>query len=143
MIGGPFVSKLFPMSDQQGKIQTPYILIGGDDGVRSMVAEFYRLMDTLPEAKTIRDMHKGDLGEMIEKLSVFLIGWMGGPQNYNKRFGRIIIPAVHQPFDIGEAERDQWLLCMRKALADSPLEEPMQKRLMMSFEQMADMCRTR
>ena len=64
---------------------------------------------------------------MIEKLSVFLIGWMGGPQKYNKRFGRIIIPAAHQPFDIGEAERDQWLLCMRKALAVSPLDKPMQK----------------
>ena len=143
MIGGPFARNLYAMSDQQGKIQTPYNLIGGDYGVRSLVAEFYRLMDTLPEVKTIRDMHKGDLEEMIEKLSVFLIGWMGGPQNYNKRFGRIIIPAVHQPFDIGEAERDQWLLCMRKALTASPLDVPMQERLMMSFGQMADMCRTR
>ena len=53
--------KLYAMSDQTDKVQTPYNLVGGDDGVRSLVAEFYRLMDTLPEVKTIRDMHKGDL----------------------------------------------------------------------------------
>lgn len=123
--------------------KSPYEMLGGDDGVRAVVTEFYRLMDTLPEAAPIRAMHKGDLAEMSEKLSVFLIGWMGGPQNYNERFGRIIIPAAHAEFDIGESERDQWLLCMLGALENSNLDPAMAGRLMASFSQMADMCRTR
>ncbi|MEZ4288462.1 MAG: group II truncated hemoglobin [Polyangiales bacterium] len=122
---------------------SPYALIGGDEGVRALVNEFYDLMDRLPEVKTIREMHKGDLNEMREKLSVFLIGWMGGPQNYTERFGRVIIPLAHQPFDIGDAESDQWLLCMRRALQTSKLDEAMQNRLMVSFTRMALMCKTR
>ena len=130
-------------NDNSDTAKSPYELLGGDVGVRSVVTEFYHLMDTLPEAASIRAMHKGDLTEMSEKLAVFLIGWMGGPQNYNERFGRIIIPTVHSRFDIGEGERDQWLLCMRGALGNSALGQDMITRLMKAFTQMADMCRTK
>jgi hemoglobin len=120
---------------------TPYTLLGGDEGVRKLVSDFYALMDSLPEAAPIRAMHKGDLAEMEDKLSTFLIGWMGGPQRYTERFGRVVIPLAHRPFPIGTPERDQWLRCMRGALDKSVLDESMIERLMESFTRMADMCR--
>jgi hemoglobin len=123
--------------------KTPYALLGGDDGVRQLVADFYELMDTLPEAAPIRAMHKGDLAEMSDKLGTFLIGWMGGPQRYQERFGRVIIPLAHRPFSIGPAERDQWLLCMERALEKTALDASMKTRLMDSFGRMAEMCRTK
>jgi len=123
--------------------QTPYELLGGDAGVRKLVADFYELMNTLPDAAPIRAMHKGDLSEMTDKLGTFLIGWMGGPQHYQERFGRIIIPLAHRPFSIGPAERDQWLMCMEGALDNASLEEPMKVRLMDSFGRMAEMCRNK
>jgi hemoglobin len=122
---------------------TPYELLGGDQGVRQLVVDFYELMDTLPEAAPIRAMHKGDLGEMTDKLGTFLIGWMGGPQRYQERFGRVIIPLAHRPFPIGPSERDQWLLCMERALEKTSLEAPMKARLMDSFGRMAEMCRNK
>jgi hemoglobin len=67
----------------------------------------------------------------------------GGPQRYRERFGRVIIPAAHEPFSIGTEERDQWLLCMRQALKSLPAEAELIEQLMESFGQMADMCRTR
>jgi hemoglobin len=123
--------------------KTPYELLGGDEGVRQLVSDFYHLMDTLPEATPIRAMHHGDLTEMVDKLGTFLIGWMGGPQRYQERFGRVIIPLAHRPFPIGSAERDQWLLCMRGALDKTTLDASMKARLMESFGRMAEMCRTR
>ncbi len=51
---------------------------GGEAGVRELVDKFYNYMDTLPEAETIRAMHADDLTESREKLTTFLIGWMGG-----------------------------------------------------------------
>ncbi len=123
--------------------KTPYDLLGGDGGVRTLTADFYGLMDTLPEAAPIRAMHKGDLSEMTDKLGTFLIGWLGGPQRYQERFGRVIIPLAHKPFAIGPSERDQWLMCMHGALEKTSLDASMKARLMDSFGRMAEMCRTK
>ncbi len=131
------------MASEATEEKTPYELLGGDDGVRALVADFYEYMDTLPEAKTIRAMHKGDLSVITDKLGTFLIGWLGGPQRYQERFGRVIIPLAHRPFPIGPAERDAWLLCMHRALEETPLDGSMKLRLMDSFGRMAEMCRTK
>lgn len=122
---------------------TPYEALGSEAAVRELVESFYGYMDTLPECQVIRAMHKGDLEPMIDKLATFLTGWMGGPQRYREKFGRVVIPAVHEPFAIGESERDQWLLCMERALADTELNENWRQRLMEGFGAMAEMCRTR
>ncbi len=131
------------MAPEAAEEKTPYELLGGDAGVRQLVSDFYHFMDTLPEAAPIRAMHEGDLSEMTDKLGTFLIGWMGGPQRYQERFGRVIIPLAHRQFDIGPAERDQWLMCMDGALEKTRLDTSMKARLMDSFGRMADMCRTR
>jgi hemoglobin len=131
------------VASEAAEEQTPYELLGGDGGVRQLTSDFYRLMDTLPDAATIRAMHKGDLAEMTDKLGTFLIGWLGGPQHYQERFGRVIIPLAHRPFSIGPSERDQWLMCMQGALEKTSLDASMKARLMDSFGRMAEMCRTK
>jgi hemoglobin len=90
---------------------------GGVDGIRKLVNDFYMAMDALPEAATIRKMHKADLTESRDKLTLFLCGWMGGPINYQEKYGSINIPRDHAHLAIGEAERDAWLLCMERAIA--------------------------
>lgn len=130
------------MASTAAEEKSPYELLGGDQGVRRLTADFYGLMDTLPEAAAIRAMHKGDLSEMTDKLATFLIGWLGGPQHYQERFGRVIIPLAHKPFRIGPSERDQWLMCMQGALEKTSLDASMRARLMDSFGRMAEMCRT-
>lgn len=131
------------MASEAAEEKTPYELLGGDEGVKQLTVDFYGLMDTLPEAAPIRAMHKGDLSEMTDKLSTFLIGWLGGPQRYQERFGRVIIPLAHKPFSIGPSERDQWLMCMQGAIDKTLLDDSMKARLMDSFGRMAEMCRTK
>lgn len=131
------------MASEAAEEKTPYELLGGDEGVKKLTVDFYGLMDTLPEAAPIRAMHKGDLSEMTDKLSTFLIGWLGGPQRYQERFGRVIIPLAHKPFPIGPSERDQWLMCMQGAIDKTLLDDSMKARLMDSFGRMAEMCRTK
>jgi hemoglobin len=122
--------------------ESPYLRLGGDAGVMQLVERFYHHMDTLPEAARIRAMHADDLAPMVDKLGVFLIGWMGGPENYSARFGRVIIPVAHEPFDIGADERDAWLLCMAAAIAETDADEELALLLMDAFARMAEMCRT-
>jgi len=55
---------------------------------------------------------------------------------------RIVIPAAHEPSSSGPAERDPWLLSMRRALEDEEIEPSLAELLMEAFHQMAEMCRT-
>lgn len=120
----------------------PYDDIGGADAVRDLVERFYDLMDRLPEAREIRAMHKGDLGEMREKLFEFLSGWLGGPPLFFERRGPSCIRSAHAIFPIDESARDQWLLCMSRALDEIQVEAPVRELLDQAFWRMADMLRT-
>jgi hemoglobin len=121
---------------------SPYAAIGGEDGVRALVSRFYGLMSTLPEAAGIRAMHEGDLEPMIEKLTTFIVGWMGGPRRYTERFGPVIIPAAHHAFAIGPEERDAWLLCFETALSEQRVAPEWHTAIMGPMRAMAEMCRT-
>ncbi len=131
------------MSGGEELTGTPFEAIGSEEAVLRLVEDFYRYMDTLPECRVIREMHAEELAPMVDKLATFLVGWMGGPQRYTERFGRVVIPVAHKNFDIGDEESAQWLLCMERALADSEFSDAWQERLMVSFSRMAKMCQTR
>lgn len=100
-----------------GFSDTSFQAAGGIDGIRQLVDDFYQEMDALQEAVIIRKMHKADLTESRDKLTLFLCGWMGGPSLYHEKYGSINIPRDHAHLPIGAAERDAWLLCMERAIA--------------------------
>ncbi|MBK9031534.1 MAG: group II truncated hemoglobin [Myxococcales bacterium] len=100
-----------------------YRAAGGADGIDRLVDRFYEHMETLLEARALRAMHAADLTEVREKLAVFLVAWLGGPNEYRTRFGPISIPGIHARFTIDEAERDAWLLCMARAVDEQPWVE--------------------
>ncbi len=99
-----------------GDGDTSYRAAGGSEGIRQLVDDFYDFMATIPEAADILAMHPSDLQLSRDKLSCFLCGWLGGPRLYAECYGDISIPAVHMHLNIGPAERDAWLLCMRQAI---------------------------
>ena len=122
---------------------TPYQLLGGDAGVRRIVERFYDLMDTVPEYYGIRKLHAPDLAGAREKLYLFLSGWLGGPPLYVARHGHPMLRARHLPFPIGIAERDAWLACMKQALTECGVEDPLRESLMHAFFGTADWMRNR
>ena len=66
---------------------TPYLSLGGEPGVQRLVQRFYELMDVLPEAHTVRQMHPPSLAGSAESLFEFLSGWFGGPSLYIAKKG--------------------------------------------------------
>ena len=112
-----------------GSLDASYRAAGGEAGLRRLCTDFYHFMETLPEAETIRKMHKQDLSVMIDKLTLFLCGWLGGPPQYAAKYGPIHIPRAHQQFVINEPERDAWLLCMSKAIEKQDYSEQFKKYL--------------
>lgn len=106
---------------------TPYEQLGGEPIVRQLVHRFYELMDTLPEAWSIRQLHPESLQGSEQKLFQYLSGWLGGPDLYVQQFGHPRLRARHLPFPIASRERDEWMLCMRLAseevIADAALRD--------------------
>ncbi len=122
---------------------TPYQLLGGEDGVRRLCEAFYDCMEQLPEAADIRRMHGEDLSGIRQKLFEFLSGWLGGPHLYAQKYGSICMTGPHRPFAIGPKERDQWLLCMDRALEQIGASEEVKAMLKQPLQAIADMIRNR
>jgi hemoglobin len=115
-----------------------YERIGGAEKVRALVHRFYQIMDELPESFGIRKMHAEDLQNSEDKLFKFLSGWMGGPQLFIQEFGHPMLRRRHMNFAISVAERDQWLLCMNKALQEIVEDEALRKELATALAGVAD-----
>jgi hemoglobin len=122
---------------------TPFEWIGGETQVRALVDRFYDLMDLEPGFALLRASHGSTLEEARDKLFWFLCGWLGGPQHYQERFGHPRLRMRHMPFSIGIAERDQWLACMDRAMAETGVDPVLRQRLTQSFFQTADWMRNR
>lgn len=129
-----------PPGDPQA---TPYSLIGADAGVRALVDRFYDLMELDPEYAGIRALHPERITGSRDKLYMFLSGWLGGPSLYMDRYGHPRLRARHLPFAIASSERDQWLACMRRAMADTGVPHDLAQRLMQAFYETADWMRNR
>lgn len=121
---------------------TPYQALGGEAGVQALAAAFYRTMDRLPEAQGIRRMHGASLDLIQAKLAAYLSGWLGGPLVYVERFGPMCLGHAHEPYAIGSAERDQWLLCMDTALAELGAPAPLRESLHQAFHRLASALRS-
>lgn len=122
---------------------TPYLQIGGEAAVRTLVRRFYAHMDTLPEVWGVRSLHAEDLSGSEEKLFLFLSGWLGGPNLYVERYGHPFLRARHLPFSIGVAERDQWMHCMHAALAETVTDARLRSGLTRALAGLADHMRNR
>lgn len=122
-------------------ILDPYKRLGEKEGIRALVDEFYDLMDSLPEVETVRKLHPEDITESRLKLYEFLVGWSGGPPLFQEKYGHPRLRMRHQPFPIGESERDQWMLCMKSAMSNLGLDDDISQFLEARFMHIADFMR--
>jgi hemoglobin len=117
-----------------------YDKIGGFAVIDKLVNDFYEIMSTDPLAEDCLATHSGrDIRESAEKLKSFLSGWTGGPPLYLEKYGHPRLRMRHFPFSIGAKESDQWLYCMRKALARSSIAPEDQESLMDAFKNVTEM----
>jgi hemoglobin len=115
--------------------------VGGAVAIDRLVEAFYRRMDTLPEARTIRAMHAPDLEPVKNVLKRYLSEWTGGPKLYSPEKGHPRLRQRHLGFAIGNAERDAWLLCMRGALAETVADDRARQELDAAMTKLADWMR--
>ena len=112
--------------------------MGGDAGIRRLVDRFYDLMDSAPEAATVRRLHAASLKASREKLYLYLSMWTGGPQTYVERNGHPRLRMRHLPFTISSRERDEWLWCMDRALDEQEMPNALRDDLRTKLHGLAD-----
>jgi hemoglobin len=125
----------------QPQATSHFELVGGAPAVDRIVESFYRRMDTLAEAQTIRAMHPPDLSGVKDLLKRYLGEWLGGPNLYSQERGHPRLRMRHMAFKIGVAERNAWLLCMQGALDEVVGSARLRELLMQQFFKTADWMR--
>ena len=115
--------------------------IGGQPAVDRIVESLYRHMATMPEAAGILALHPPDLSAAKAVLKKYLAEWLGGPSRYSKERGHPRLRMRHQPFRIGIAERDAWMLCMGAALEEVVGSARLRELLLQQLFKVADWMR--
>lgn len=115
-----------------------YLQVGGEAGIRALVERFYQLMETLAQARVVRQMHPPTLDSSTDSLFKFLSGWWGGPPLFQNERGHPRLRRRHAPYAISVVERDEWMLCMRQALDEQVQDVALKSRLQRMFSEMAD-----
>ncbi len=121
--------------------QTPYELLGGADRVRAIVETFYDAMEPdLAKLHACDPDGKVDRGSR-DRFAMFLIGWLGGPQDYIQHHGHPRLRMRHGRVKVDVAMRDAWLRAMKIALDQHAITGPVREFLDERFKDVADFMR--
>ena len=122
----------------------PFALLGGADAVRALVERFYDLMtETEPALAAI---HPCDPPGVVnrgsrDRFALFLIGWLGGPQDYIEQHGHPRLRMRHGRVAVNIGMRDAWLRCMAQALTERGVTGELRAWLDKRFIDVADFMR--
>jgi hemoglobin len=111
---------------------TVFEAVGGAATFRTLVERFYAGVATDPILRPIYPDE--DLSSAIERLTLFLIQYWGGPDTYSATRGHPRLRLRHQPFAIGKAERDAWLRHMTAAVESLDLPPDVREELLDYFD---------
>ncbi|MFN7147792.1 MAG: group II truncated hemoglobin [Myxococcota bacterium] len=133
-------------SETTQPIKTPYERLGGEQAVRALAERFYDVMER--DEPELTAVHRQDTPGKIaresrDRFALFLIGWLGGPQEYMARHGHPRLRMRHFEVPITIAMRDAWLRCMQKALDGAACEPDLRRFLDARFADVADFLRNR
>jgi hemoglobin len=122
----------------------PYELVGGTERVNHLVERFYEIMSDrepalarlhpcTPEGRVAR--------ESRDRFAMFLVGWLGGPEDYVKQHGHPRLRMRHARVAVDVAMRDAWMRCMTAAMDELAIAGEVRAFLDARFAEVADFMR--
>jgi len=123
---------------------TPFEMLGGAERVRALVERFYDLMgEREPELTRLHRCTpegKVDRGSR-DRFALFLVGWLGGPQDYIEQHGHPRLRMRHNKVAVNVAMRDAWLRAMTAAMDAEGITGEVRAYLDQRFAEVADFMR--
>jgi hemoglobin len=131
------------MSQPTDPSPTPFELFGGEAEVRALVERFYDAMDSLePELAALHPLENGKVSRASrDRFASFLIGWLGGPDDYVRQNGHPRLRRRHAHIPVTSKSRDAWMRCMRMALANALIAPELREFLDGRLAEVADFMR--
>jgi len=128
---------------EPGGNQTPFERIGGEANVRALAERFYDAMDEQePELAALHPLEDGKVSRAArDKFALFLIGWLGGPQEYMRLHGHPRLRMRHAHVAVTRSMRDAWMRSMRHALAHDSIAPDLRAFLEQKLGEVADFMR--
>jgi len=113
--------------------------IGGEGQVHLLVNTFYDLIETLPQGRTIMEMHqKGHgLSHVRPEQFEFLCGFFGGRRYYHERHGHMNLREIHAHVEIRMQDAEDWLAVMDRAMVETAVPDRERAEIMATFRRAA------
>lgn len=123
--------------------QTPYELLGGREAVVALAEAFYDAMASEPPLLAIHELDAdGRVSRAArDRFGMFLVGWLGGPQDYVAQHGHPRLRMRHARVQVDEAMRDAWVRSMQRALDARGVQGAVRIFLDARFSEVADFLR--
>ena len=123
---------------------TTFDRIGGAERVRAMVSRFYEIMAA--REPVLARLHPTNPDGTVDRgsqdrFASFLIGWLGGPQDYVAEHGHPRLRMRHGRVAVDVAMRDAWVRCMKEALEAEGITGELRDFLDARFTEVADFLR--
>lgn len=125
-------------------VQTPYELLGGREATLKLAEAFYDAMER--DEPELTALHRRDADGRIarsvrDRFGLFLIGWLGGPQDYMAQHGHPRLRMRHARVPIASAMRDAWMRSMSRAMDECAIDGEVRGFLEQRFAEVADFLR--
>jgi hemoglobin len=106
---------------------TDFEVFGGKEFFSSLVKDFYQEIISDPILKPMYP--EDDIDGAIERLTLFLMQYWGGPTTYSEQRGHPRLRMRHAQFPIDFAARDAWLKNMEIALGKQTISDENRTKL--------------
>ena len=106
----------------------------GEEHLKLLVYHFYELVF---EDEQIKHLFKNNKSEIMEKQTLFLTQFLGGPSLYTEKLGHPRMRARHLPHRITQSDAVAWLKCMSAAIDKLPITTALKDELFERFPQTA------
>lgn len=116
---------------------TPYMMIGGEQGVKTLANAFYDEMETNPHLQELLEIHSLPLDGVRIKFFQYLSGWMGGPPLFEQQFGHPRLRQRHMHVKVTKKQAELWMLCMNNAMIKTIEDKALKNHLRQAFAQLA------
>ena len=123
---------------------TPFEQLGGAERVKALVETFYDVMSE--QEPELAKLHPCDPPGVVartprDRFAMFLIGWLGGPEDYVLQHGHPRLRMRHGRVGVNIAMRDAWVRCMNAAMEKHAITGEVRTFLDARFAEVADFLR--
>jgi hemoglobin len=118
--------------------------LGGAEPIKALVEAFYDAMDEHEPA--LAKLHVLDEAGKVSRVSrdrfaMFLVGWLGGPEDYQATHGHPRLRMRHGKVPVNDPMRDAWLRSMQRAMDGKGISGDVRGFLDARFAEVADFLR--